>query len=209
MPVFEGLFPPEHDQEIQTLLFRLAQWHTLAKLRLHTDHSLKLLDEACRLLGGQLRKFQDFTCAAFKTMELPSETAARWRQKERSLSTTAPGSSITKTTSAACQPKSFNLTTYKLHALGDYVRNIRLFGTTDSYTTQLVSLIHTGRQCMTPRTRMIELTKIIRESSLIAFSRGFIKIWTKNTQQDSWQHKNGGIHVSEDGKMWTPSKLTW
>ena len=59
--MFKGLFPPEHDQEIQTLLFQLAQWHALVKLRLHTDHSLKLLDEACRLLGGQLRKFQDFT----------------------------------------------------------------------------------------------------------------------------------------------------
>jgi len=152
--VFEGLFPFEHDREIQTLLFRLAQWHALAKLRLHTDHSLKLLDEACRLLGDQLRKFQDFTCAAFKTTELPSETAARWRQKERSLSTTAPGSSMTKTTSAAHRPKSFNLMTYKLHALGDYVHNIRLFGTTDSYTTQLVSSIHAGR-CMTLKTRMI------------------------------------------------------
>ena len=78
MPVFEGLFPSEHNQVIQTLLFQLAQWHALAKLRLHTDHSLKLLDEASRLLGGQLRKFQDFTCTAFKTMELASETAAQW-----------------------------------------------------------------------------------------------------------------------------------
>ena len=78
MPAFEGLFPSEHDQIIQTLLFRLAQWHTLAKLQLHTDHSLKLFDEASRLLGGQLRKFQGFTCTAFKTVELASETAARW-----------------------------------------------------------------------------------------------------------------------------------
>lgn len=77
MPVFKGLFPPEHDGEFQTLLFRLAQWHALAKLRLHTDHSLDLLDKATRLLGDQLRKFQQFTCAAFKTMELPLETAAR------------------------------------------------------------------------------------------------------------------------------------
>ena len=136
MPAFEGLFPSEHDQIIQTLLFRLAQWHTLAKLRLHTDHSLKLLDEASRLLGAQLRKFQCFTCTAFKTMELASETAARWREKARNLDTT--GSSQTSVTSAA-QPKSFNLATYKFHALGDYVHNIRLFGTTDSYTTQLVS----------------------------------------------------------------------
>ena len=64
-------------------------------------------------------------------------------------------------------------------------------------------------RCMTLRTRMIELTKIIRGSSLITFLRGFIKIQTKNTQKDSWQHKNSSIHISEAGKMWTPLKLTW
>ena len=33
-----------------------------------------------------------------------------------------------------------NLFTYKFHALGDYVRTIRLFGGTDSYSTQLVGI---------------------------------------------------------------------
>ena len=32
-----------------------------------------------------------------------------------------------------------NVFTVKFHFLGDYVRHIRLFGTTDSYSTQLVS----------------------------------------------------------------------
>ena len=35
--------------------------------------------------------------------------------------------------------KGFNLNTYKLHSLGDYVETIRRYGTTDSYSTQLVS----------------------------------------------------------------------
>jgi hypothetical protein len=34
--------------------------------------------------------------------------------------------------------KLFNLFTYKLHALGDYVSTIHLFGTTYSYSTQIV-----------------------------------------------------------------------
>ena len=34
--------------------------------------------------------------------------------------------------------KGLNLSIVKLHFLGDYVRHIRLFGTTDSYSTQLV-----------------------------------------------------------------------
>ena len=39
------------------------------------------------------------------------------------------------------RPKVLNLRTYKLHALGDYVVQIRMFGTTDSYSTQPVGHI--------------------------------------------------------------------
>ena len=199
MPVFEGLFPSEHDQIIQTLLFRLAQWHALAKLRLHTDHSLKLLDEASRLLGGQLRKFWDFTCNAFKTVELASETAARWREQAHNLDTTLPGSSKTGATSTA-RPKSFNLATYKLHALGNYVHNIRLFGTTDSYTTQLVSNFRFSGY-HEAEVQDDRLTLITRENNHIALSSVFTKVRTRKTQQNSWRNKNRDIHVSE-GKMY-------
>jgi hypothetical protein len=68
-------------------------------------------------------------------MELPTETMARWRQKEGKLKT--PNSHECNS-SGAC-PKSYNLTIYKVHALGDYAHTIRFFGTTDSYTTQIVS----------------------------------------------------------------------
>lgn len=67
-------------------------------------------------------------------MELPSETAACWRQMESKSNT----SSSTAHTTSAVHPKLFNLSTYKLHALGDYVHTIHLFGMTDSYTTQIV-----------------------------------------------------------------------
>ena len=36
-------------------------------------------------------------------------------------------------------PKSFNINTYKFHTLGDYSQMIKTFGTTDSYSTQVVS----------------------------------------------------------------------
>lgn len=36
--------------------------------------------------------------------------------------------------------KTMNLNTYKVHALGDYVETIRKYGTTDSYSTELVSV---------------------------------------------------------------------
>ena len=44
--------------------------------------------------------------------------------------------------------KTFNLTTYKLHALGDYPNTIRQYGTTDNYTTQTVSLLSMLFTCL-------------------------------------------------------------
>ncbi|KIK11947.1 hypothetical protein PISMIDRAFT_121797, partial [Pisolithus microcarpus 441] len=135
IPVFDSLFPDEHDASIRVLLFRLAEWHALAKLRLHTEDSLKLLEQSLRMLTAQLRHFAEVTCAAFQTKELPSEAAARRRQQKRPQ---------TNNQSGGPRPKVFNMLTYKIHALGDYVQTIKLFGTTDSYTTQIVSDFHNG-----------------------------------------------------------------
>jgi hypothetical protein len=129
IPVFEGLFPDGHDNIIRVLLFRMAQWHALAKLRLHSEDTLALLDDALRTLANQLRHFQTATCSAFCTTELPSETALRRR---REAGSSDQGSS-TVVQDSRPRPKSLNLNTYKIHALGDYVHCIKQFGTTDSY----------------------------------------------------------------------------
>jgi len=171
------------------LLYRTAEWHALAKLRMHSDSTLLLLEELTTEFGQLIRQFRDFTCIQFKTVELPRETAARKRRctKQQSESaklsavpcpslTSAPASNpevgtassnitasapppaiptiqpsiITSTNHSQEQPpgpslrgspgrrRGLNLFTVKLHFLGDYVRHIRLFGTTDSYSTQLV-----------------------------------------------------------------------
>lgn len=134
MPVFEGLFPADHDAIVQTLLYRFAQWHALAKLRMHSDTTLSLLDGTFKTLSRHLRKFRDFTCAAFSTVELPRESAARQRKATHER----PGSDNADAGSGGRKVKKFNLNTYKFHAIGDYVRSIRLFGTVDSYTSQIV-----------------------------------------------------------------------
>ena len=99
------------------MLYRTAEWHALAKLRMHTDSTLDLLQEATRELGRLMRNFRDRTSDEFDTVELPSKTGTGGSSKKKKL----------------------NLNTYKFHSLGDYVASIRLFGTTDSYSTQLVS----------------------------------------------------------------------
>lgn len=178
IPGVEGLIPEPHNGKLMILLFRLAEWHALAKLRLHTECTLHLLSQSTVTIGRELRSFEEWT-QVFKTVELPREADARDRRRRRRKPATnavsnladsprVPGSGPQKTKpktkplSDANSPptleleadlqahkspaqlktkpkKLFNLFTYKLHALGDYVSTIRLFGTTDSYSTQIVS----------------------------------------------------------------------
>jgi hypothetical protein len=144
MPVFDGLLPAKHNNDIQSLLFTTAEWHTLAKMRLHTDSTLVWLDESTKAFGKQIRRFQSRTCSFFDTRELPQEEAARSRrQKKKKGSINLPNPSplappSTATPSAGTKKKLFNLILIKLHALGDYVKTIKTFGTTDSYSTQPV-----------------------------------------------------------------------
>ena len=150
MPVFDGLLPAKHNNDIQSLLFTTAEWHTLAKMRLHTDSTLAWLDESTKAFGKQIRHFQSHTCSFFDTRELPQEEAARSRcqkKKKVSINLTNPSplaplaAASTATPSAGTKKKLFNLILIKLHALGDYVKTIKRFGTTDSYSTQPVWML--------------------------------------------------------------------
>lgn len=169
-----------------SLLFRLAEWHALAKLRMHTESTLTQMEKVTTILGRQLRDFSNITCNAFKTTELPKEAASRACREIRQQSKQAPKLVAEATPDASSQtpaeatpemssqasaeatpetssqtpaeessqapspavsaakgkrPKTLNLFIYKLHALGDYTETIRLFGTSDSYSTQIVSII--------------------------------------------------------------------
>ena len=137
MPVFEGLVHPEHEDIVQTLIFHLAEWHALAKLRLQTEDTLALLDQALRQLGMQVHQFQKETCAAFETKELPQESTRRQRRELAEMQSSCRKMPVR----SSPLPISFNINTYKFHALGDYTQVIKSFGTTDSYSTQIVSAL--------------------------------------------------------------------
>jgi hypothetical protein len=80
VPVFEGLLPDKEDRIVRKLLFELATWHGLAKLRLHTETRVTDLENSATRLG-RLRKFKSEVCSAYATRDLPSEEAARGRRK--------------------------------------------------------------------------------------------------------------------------------
>ena len=92
IPVFDGLLPEPHNRRVLQLLFVMAQWHSLAKLHLHTDISLAAMDRITVLLGDKLRLFQQKTCSAFSTRELNRERDAcvrRQSSKAQSIRPTA------------------------------------------------------------------------------------------------------------------------
>ena len=102
---------------------------------MHTDDTMQIFRRVTRELGDELRFFRE-TCTVFTTKELRREAeCCRWKEAHAAPSnTTTTGA----TTTNDRRPKMLNLNTYKLHALGDYPSQIELFGTTDSFSTQLV-----------------------------------------------------------------------
>lgn len=93
-----------------------------------------LLEDATTALGQKLRRFKRDTCSSFDTRELPKEEAARGRRRTR-----REGGSEVTAAPTRTQKKEFSMATPKMHFLGDYVQTIAMFGTTDSYSTQIVS----------------------------------------------------------------------
>ena len=170
--MFDGLLPEPHNSTVLDLLFVMAHWHGLAKLRMHHDLTLDILDSVTVSLGKMLRSFKDITCPAFTTKELRREASARARREfkkaaanDRHASNTredvsnpvnrgSTGAQASPAQPAADQhisarhhtqhgaagrrPKAFNLSTYKGHSYGDYVKTIREYGTVDSYSSEPV-----------------------------------------------------------------------
>lgn len=131
--MFDGLLPEPHNSAILHLLFLCGHWHALAKLRMHSDVTLDIMDEVTASLGEAFRHFRDEVCPGYNTKELPREADARRRRSEKTKKAKSPDGGPLK--------KTFNLGTYKYHSLDDYTLAIRRFGTTDSYSTTIVSIL--------------------------------------------------------------------
>lgn len=154
IPVFDGLLPEPHNTAVLKLLFTCDHWHGLAKLRLHIEGTLDLLDIETQYIGKHLRSFINKTCATYDTHELRREADARKRRKAKKQAGSS-GSAQERMPEELPQtepdgtaeadepsPKRLNINTYKAHSLGDYARTIRRLGTTDSYSTVIVSVFH-------------------------------------------------------------------
>ncbi|KAH7919092.1 hypothetical protein BV22DRAFT_1185026, partial [Leucogyrophana mollusca] len=200
IPCFDGLFPAPHNDTILELLYVMAYWHSLAKLRMHTDSSLKLLELATTLLGQRIRFFAEDTSKHFRTIETDKEYRARMRATQRRCEKAAgtvssnPGPALSDAATSVAsmgskQPRSFSLQTSKLHALGDYVRQIRQFGTTDSFSTQAGELQHRVVKGWNDRTNqnnaVPQIVKIdVREAVHNRMSNAILAAETEGDSQD-------------------------
>ncbi|KAK7037071.1 hypothetical protein R3P38DRAFT_3480997 [Favolaschia claudopus] len=170
LPVIEGLLPDPHNDEIMDVVFSLAEWHTLAKLKMHTDTSVGWLRTATKELGRMLRRFQRVVCPYYDTRELPSEQAARGRRQAKKASQGKGKAPMVVRTSA--KKKEYSMETYKMHGLGDYVPAIPWVGTTNSWSTQPGELEHRRVKAYYARTNKNQAVRQIsklerRETALL------------------------------------------
>jgi len=62
------------------LLYKAAEWHALAKLRMHSESTLETLSILTKDFGQLMRRFRDLSCSEFATVETPREAEARKRR---------------------------------------------------------------------------------------------------------------------------------
>ncbi len=106
IPAFEGLLDGQHNRRLMKLLYRMSEWHALAKLRMHTEDSLVLMEEITKELGDLLRQFRRLTCSQFCTVELPREANARVRRATAKDSMAVPGNNSFDNQTQNCNPNS-------------------------------------------------------------------------------------------------------
>jgi hypothetical protein len=138
-PCFEGLFPKSVDSGIQDLLFIMACWHTLAKLHLYTEDSLDSFRGLTTVFTKQIWYFANKICPHFDMVKTPSECATSIRTEAARVRKRKPRHShLTSTQGAKWMAKDFTIATVKFHSIVHYPNAIARYGTTDSYSTQMV-----------------------------------------------------------------------
>lgn len=143
MACVEGLLPEPLNSIVLDMFWAYACWHALAKLRLHTETTVDILNDFTQMFGATTRKFA-LACKDINIRELPYEEASRGR-REVNLQVKAarkkpPTDSDGKTAARGSKKKTLNLSTFKFHSLGHYPEAIQRCGTIDNYSTQVVSM---------------------------------------------------------------------
>lgn len=126
---------------IQTLLWELLTWMSLAKLQKHTLYTLGELDASTTRLGSFLRQFAQKTADGYDTRDLPTELAKKARDKARRDAKSSRGVVAPAPNSGAgAKKRVFNMNTPKIHGLGHVKPSIIRTGCADGTSTMVVSI---------------------------------------------------------------------
>lgn len=140
MPAFEGLLPLGDNETALDLLFELANWHALAKLRLHTEVTIAIFRAATTEVTAAIRYFANTTCERYETHELAKEVDARVRREEKIVNGPPPNRER--------KVVHYNTPhTYKFHGMPDYPDSIEEIGTTDNVNSQVVCILLGPDEC--------------------------------------------------------------
>jgi hypothetical protein len=118
---------------------------------MHSDLTSDIMDDVTASLGEAFRHFSDNICPKHNTKELAREANARRRRQSKKPNPTKKGR-------PSDGKKTFNLCTYKYHSLDDYCRTIRWLGTTESYSTAVVSVNELYKISLAQRTPRVNLS---------------------------------------------------
>ena len=135
---FDGLFLEQDNRSISKLLFLLTTWHAYAKLHLHTESTLEMLELVSRALCQALRHFTSVTCPQYTMKELPQEVRQCLACQQAQAACGHPRAGNTTSSSRTGQVKLFNMSMYKMHHIPNYPDAIWKHGTMDSYSTHMV-----------------------------------------------------------------------
>ncbi|KDQ16267.1 hypothetical protein BOTBODRAFT_173174 [Botryobasidium botryosum FD-172 SS1] len=149
VPAIEGLLPEPHNKAICELLVAAGDLHSLAKLRLITEVTLRDLEQALSRYGKLIRAFATETCPQFRTTKTTKEREAAARKKAKKAAAQTGQSHAPPVLPTTNNPDSdedlmvyYTLDRPKYHAIGEWPIDIRSFGALGSYSTLRSELEH-------------------------------------------------------------------
>jgi hypothetical protein len=130
--VFEGLLGEPFNSYVLDALYVLCFWHSLAKMRVHTESTLVIFKDATVALGWYVRRLATAIDSHFDVKESQREFNARKKRADKAQAAGATAGPDRR------EGKKLNLNTTKFHTLGYYTHYIRRHGTSDGTSTQIV-----------------------------------------------------------------------
>ncbi|KAI0365862.1 hypothetical protein BV20DRAFT_1027357 [Pilatotrama ljubarskyi] len=179
IPAYEHLLARKSDNKnVLELVFSLATWHALAKLREHTDITLDGLDNATVSVGRDVRVFAKSVCVNYVTFELPGkDDAARGRRKAAQTSKGKGRAAVRPPAATNTRKvKHFSYATYKFHAMRDFAPAIRAVAAGDGTSTQTGELEHCHAKRAYARTNKIKAAFQVAQSMRRAEKLRMIKL---------------------------------